>query len=319
MGYRPGLGFDIATGIMIGHMLRTPHRHHAAVLHGPVDPRATLAGASHRDGAYYYAAAALYSGTVLSTVPPDAHASAKPKLRPLTVNYDRYALVDVLRMPVSPAWPLRVVLSEVAFSSPAAPGAHAAHPAGGATPPTMPPPSPPVYISLQAASPGRLRTTLLARRASSLLQFLACMLLLGLTAAALAGASAGASDWRDPDDTPSDADGELIPVPSDAAARPPPTLSGAPPAVSADGEILAVGSRVQTQHTRARGGDDSWFAGAVLSLHAGSMATIIYDDGVEEVAPLSEVYVLQIDGEESATQAPPPVQLPSARAADRSR
>eukprot|EP00966_Prymnesium_polylepis_P030504 709914-Prymnesium_polylepis.1 len=28
MGYHPSLGFDIATGVMIGHMLRSPHRHH---------------------------------------------------------------------------------------------------------------------------------------------------------------------------------------------------------------------------------------------------------------------------------------------------
>ena len=59
---------------------------------------------------------------------------------------------------------------------------------------------------------------------------------------------------------------------------------GGGPYVGADGEILAVGSRVQTQHTRARGGDDSWYAGAVLELHANRQATIIYDDGVEEVA-----------------------------------
>ena len=44
------------------------------------------------------------------------------------------------------------------------------------------------------------------------------------------------------------------------------------------------------------------YAGAVLELHANRQATIIYDDGVEEVAPLDEVYTLQgaDDDEEDA-------------------
>ena len=68
--------------------------------------------------------------------------------------------------------------------------------------------------------------------------------------------------------------------------------------ISADGEILTVGSRVQTQWTRARGGDDSWWAGAILTLHGdvgplAGQATVIYDDGEEWTGKLAEIYALR--------------------------
>lgn len=50
-----------------------------------------------------------------------------------------------------------------------------------------------------------------------------------------------------------------------------------------------------TQHTEEYGGDGSWYAGAILTLHEDSnTATIIYDDGEEWTARLrDEVFVLQ--------------------------
>lgn len=59
-------------------------------------------------------------------------------------------------------------------------------------------------------------------------------------------------------------------------------LTSGQPLLSADGEILTVGSRVQTQHTVVSGGDGSWYAGTIVELHAADeTATVIYDDGEE--------------------------------------
>ena len=77
MGYHPSLGFDIATGIMIGHMLRTPHHHRPPpLLHGGrgggAAGTAAVAGylpappASVRDGAYYHGKGALHAGSVIA-------------------------------------------------------------------------------------------------------------------------------------------------------------------------------------------------------------------------------------------------------------
>ena len=85
-------------------------------------------------------------------------------------------------------------------------------------------------------------------------------------------------------------------VPRAAAA---PILGGVHSAISADGEILSVGSRVQTQWTRAYGGDDSWWAGAILTLHENGTATIIYDDGEEWTGRMNEIYALAGDEDES--------------------
>ena len=84
------------------------------------------------------------------------------------------------------------------------------------------------------------------------------------------------------------------------------------PSISADGEILSVGSRVQTQFSRARGGDDSWYAGAILALHDNRTATVIYDDGEEWVGRLDEIYVLQGEqDDDDGTAQPPPLAAPA--------
>ena len=68
------------------------------------------------------------------------------------------------------------------------------------------------------------------------------------------------------------------------------------------GEIVAVGSRVQTQHTAEYGGDGAWYAGTILTLHDDHRATIIYDDGEEWTARLDEVYVLQGDAQDEGME-----------------
>eukprot|EP00966_Prymnesium_polylepis_P322510 7378767-Prymnesium_polylepis.2 len=79
-------------------------------------------------------------------------------------------------------------------------------------------------------------------------------------------------------------------------------------------------ARPTATHTRARGaaarrgGDDSWFAGTVLSLQEGGAhpqqpqrtVTVIYDDGEEWTGTLDEIYLLQGDDDDDAP--PPPAQ-----------
>jgi len=97
-----------------------------------------------------------------------------------------------------------------------------------------------------------------------------------------------------------------------------PSCRGNQPAISADGEILTVGRRVQTQWTADFAGDGSWFAGSVLTLHTDGHATIIYDDGQEWKARLDQIYVMQGEGEEQAHEELPPAMLP-VPTSDRSR
>ncbi len=307
MGYHPSLGFDIATGVMLAHVLRQPHgRPAAAVLHTPhgaaTAPGALpqLAAPPSREGSYYYAARALHAGSLLRVAPlapaaAAALAAANPTerstgqqakravLRALNVSYDRFAIVEELRVPADAAWPLELSMSASRVHVPT-------HAAGAPHRKAGPPGSwpPPLYVGLQAASPARLRSTRLAQRASDALSHTAVVLLMALTALAVAGASRTSAWERETSLEASDSEAEPA-----EEARPMTNVPHGGPCVSADGEILAVGSRVQTQHTRARGGDDSWYAGAVLALHTDGRATIIYDDGVEEVAPLNEVYMLQ--------------------------
>jgi hypothetical protein len=331
VGYHPALGYDIATGVMLAHVLRQPlHRRPVAVLHAPhahdgaaSEGSPLLAAPASRDGSFYYAAAALHAGSLLRVVPlttaptvsapptiKSAELSAhRPVLHALNSSYDRFAVVEGLRVPAAPAWPLLLTLSHgrahvpsraphgAAASDLLSSGSTASGPtASGSWPP-------PLYFGLQAASPAHLRSTRLAQRASDALGLAAASLLMLLASLALMGAVSnakrsgaweGAWERADSFDGGSDSEAET----AGEAGRAP----GGGPYVGADGEILAIGSRVQTQHTRARGGDDSWYAGAVLELHANRQATIIYDDGVEEVAPLDEVYTLQgaNDDEEDA-------------------
>ena len=398
MGYHPSLGFDIATGMMIGHMLREPHhRRPQNVLHGPHHGAATgqtplglpppeggtSVGGSVRDGAYYFASAALQPG---SRIPikelsegggggggggGGSKEKAPAKTRALNSTYDRYALIDELAVPAAPDFPLRLVISAATFA-PASSSAASGEPSASQHPP-------PIYLGLQAAGPPRLRSTVQRAAASQLLQFTACFVLLALSAAAMAGLGARRRELEQADlnDDLSENEVELGVIPrasqplrgEGARAGGENGGGGAPPsmpvgrpvgvatpvgistvpvasarvvaaaggvacgsgggassavhqAISADGEILTVGSRVQTQWTTAYGGDDSWWAGAILTLHNDSppTATIIYDDGEEWRGKLSEVYALRGEEEEDhggVTERPTPAD-PS-QAPDRSR
>ena len=345
MGYNPSLGFDIATGMMIGHMLRTPiHRRPQSVLHGPAAgapaldaPTALALPAPVRYGSYYYGEKALHPGSVLAAaLYNDSAGGLKSLMRTLNTTYDRYALLDELSMPAAPEWPLRVSISAFEFAANASSAA-----------------SPPIFLGMQAAGPPRLRSTILTQTASRLLQMVASFLLLALAAAALAGASPRrlAHLVESAEDDFSESELELgavhhahglqpaaVPAGAAGAAQPVAVAVGRPvgsstaevasaqvvpqamacagssstaghPTVSADGEILSEGSRVQTQWTRARGGDDSWFAGTILTIHGETTpqaghATIIYDDGVEWTGRFNEIYVLQGEDEANAPQQP---------------
>ena len=49
---------------------------------------------------------------------------------------------------------------------------------------------------------------------------------------------------------------------------------------------------MQTQYEASRGGDGAWYAGTVLELQPPAHATIIYDDGFEERAPLAQAQLV---------------------------
>ena len=59
----------------------------------------------------------------------------------------------------------------------------------------------------------------------------------------------------------------------------------------ADGP-LSVGTRVQTQWTRAEGGDDSWHAGRVVAFLASGEVKIKYNDGDDWTGSGGEVHLL---------------------------
>ena len=143
----------------------------------------------------------------------------------------------------------------------------------------------------------------------------ATLVLMLLAMAAYVGAAA--AEVRD-DDASSETELQELAIPNHAghAAVPMAAVAGgvaaaagaagsraSGPSVSADGEIVTVGSRVQTQHSAAYGGDGSWYAGTVLTLHPDGRAGIIYDDGEEWTAKLDEVYVLQGDDLENQSGA----------------
>ena len=326
------------TGMMIGHMLRTPRMVGSRpVLHAPhSNTGAQPAGSTalllppppFRLGSFYFASAALGAGSVLSTasVPaPSSSFGASPTsffssaaaagvmLKPLNTSYDRYAIADELHTPASrPPSPLRLILSELAFTPNATSGAR----------------PPPVFIGLQAAGPPRLRSTIHRKHLAHLLAAAATFALLALAIVAYTGAEAATLN----DDPPSDTEMQAVPthhghastmgmpvyttgsmggpittgivVAGNAAGASTGGAGAIGPAVSADGEILVVGTRVQTQHTAAYGGDGSWYAGTVLTLHVDRKATIVYDDGEEWTARFDEVYLLQGDEETPEGRAP---------------
>jgi len=157
-----------------------------------------------------------------------------------------------------------------------------------------------LYLGMQAAGPPHLPSTVMAQHLSRMLRIVAALLLLVLAALAVAGASTTmsvASTNAYESDPEMGSDGARA-----AEMRP---LTSGQPLLSADGEILTVGSRVQTQHTVVSGGDGSWYAGTIVELHAADeTATVIYDDGEEWLARLRDIY--QLRGEEDDVSTMPP-------------
>ena len=303
MGYHPSLGFDIATGMMIGHMLHQPRRRHSAgSLHGGQQPQQQqqllLPAPPYRLGSYYYAPNAIGRGSVLSVAALAAAGvpTAAAGFKTLVSSYDRNAVVEELRTPAAPLWPLRLRLTEVAV-----------------TPNVTTAEAPPaVLLGLQAAGPPQLRSTILRRRLATFLNWASSLSLVLLALVAFAGIRR--QQFEQSDDAASDgslSELEMGPVPlppADVALAArgsrnvvPRRVAGAP-FISADGEIVAVGSRVQTQHTAEYGGDGAWYAGTILTLHDDHRATIIYDDGEEWTARLDEVYVLQGDAQDEGME-----------------
>ena len=56
--------------------------------------------------------------------------------------------------------------------------------------------------------------------------------------------------------------------------------------------IIRNGSRVQTQYTRAEGGDDRWYAGTIVEVYANHKAKIRYDDGDKWTGDTMHIYLL---------------------------
>mmetsp|Transcript_80474 Transcript_80474/g.225824 ORF Transcript_80474/g.225824 Transcript_80474/m.225824 type:complete len:104 (+) Transcript_80474:83-394(+) len=56
---------------------------------------------------------------------------------------------------------------------------------------------------------------------------------------------------------------------------------------------VAIGSRVQTQWTRAEGGNDQWFPGTVKAVFADGTIKIQYDDGDKWTGSAMQAWLLQ--------------------------
>jgi len=56
--------------------------------------------------------------------------------------------------------------------------------------------------------------------------------------------------------------------------------------------FLRKGSRVQTQYTRAEGGDDRWYSGTITQVYANQKAKIHYDDGDRWTGDTMHIYLL---------------------------
>merc|ERR1712048_355661 len=60
--------------------------------------------------------------------------------------------------------------------------------------------------------------------------------------------------------------------------------------------LIQTGSRVQTQYTRAEGGDDQWYSGTIVKVFANNHAKIKYDDGDKWEGPTQHIYLLNASG-----------------------
>lgn len=294
-GYNPGFGYhggfnpglDIATGLMIGSMLHVPHRHRHAThrLGGTTGVNSSANGAeSYPRGTYLFAAGALRASTEISVVPsgtvaaPHAQRLRVKTRRTLGRLYDRYEVLANIRTPQAGSdasadadatekpgaglWPLVLRVADLALYT-------TTSSVSAAAPPTL-------YMSLQAAAPPKITPTSFVKRLGRAMQTLGRALMLALALVAWAGlrqlrAGVGAS--------------------SELSA----------PAVGADGELLSVGARVQTQEPSS----GEWYAGTVLALHDHA-ATVVYDDGEEWTGGLGEIYLLQ-DGDRAEEQANQPL------------
>ena len=94
------------------------------------------------------------------------------------------------------------------------------------------------------------------------------------------------------------------------SAQPVSARQATAPPVGADGELLGVGTRVQSEWSRAEGGDGMWYAGTVVAIYPGAKATVEFDDGELWTGALSELYALRGEDEE----APPRMAVPAAAA-----
>lgn len=92
------------------------------------------------------------------------------------------------------------------------------------------------------------------------------------------------------------------------SAQPVSARQATAPPVGADGELLGVGTRVQSEWSRAEGGDGMWYAGTVVAIYPGAKATVEFDDGELWTGALSELYALRGEDEE----APPHMAVPAA-------
>ena len=132
---------------------------------------------------------------------------------------------------------------------------------------------------MQAAAPPAVTPTSLGMRLGRHLSWLGRALMLALVVLAWLGVRPGtASDNESDSGAPSATGGG----------------GGGQPAIGGDGELVGVGTRVQTQELVSEGGSGEWFAGTVLALHSSGHATVVYDDGEEWTGALSRIYLLQV-------------------------
>merc|ERR1740130_1257193 len=163
---------DIATGMMIGSMLRTPHHHHHSSsqhlhheqqqLDGGNSSFAAASSAYPR-GTYLLASNAMKAHTQLKVVRATAPPPRAVSRSSLAVNYDRYELLAQIRTPPSDitgppgtatatAWPLVLRLKGLRlFPNKLSVNAATTHDAAANTASANN--APPVYAGMQAAAP----------------------------------------------------------------------------------------------------------------------------------------------------------------------